>query len=81
MQPSKIHRYLSSFVRTGFVQQTESGEYELGPALRRLGFLAIRQCALSSRLLCHRDCGVTLCTLDRSAVAQTIDEKRNHPAC
>ena len=43
MQPSKIHRYLSSFVRTGFAQQTESGEYELGPALRRLGFLAIRQ--------------------------------------
>lgn len=42
MPPSKIHRYLSSFIRAGFVRQNEAtGQYDLGPASLRLGLSAL----------------------------------------
>ena len=42
MPPSKTHRYLSSFVRTGLVRQDEiSGHYDLGPAALELGMAAL----------------------------------------
>ena len=44
MQASKVHRYLVSLVRSGFVVQSEqTGLYDLGPAARRLGTEAIRR--------------------------------------
>ena len=42
MPPSKTHRYLSSFIRTGLVRQdTVSGYYDLGPAALELGLAAL----------------------------------------
>lgn len=42
MQPSKVHRYLASFVHAGLVTQRErTGRYDLGPAAAALGLAAI----------------------------------------
>jgi DNA-binding IclR family transcriptional regulator len=42
MPPSKVHRYLSSFLKAGLIQQTgRSGRYLLGPASLQLGLAAI----------------------------------------
>ena len=42
MPPSKIHRYLSSFVRTGFVSQDPgTGKYDLGKEALELGLAAL----------------------------------------
>ena len=44
MQPSKIHRYLVSLVRSGLVTQSpRSSLYDFGPALRRLGAESLRR--------------------------------------
>lgn len=44
MQPSKAHRYLVSLVRSGLVAQSpDSGLYDMGPALRRLGAESLRR--------------------------------------
>lgn len=42
MPPSKVHRYLASFIHAGFVKQaTRSGRYELGPTSASLGIAAL----------------------------------------
>lgn len=42
MAPSKVHRYLASFVRTGMLMQgATNGLYDLGPTARRLGLAAM----------------------------------------
>lgn len=42
MTPSKVHRYLSSFIRTGLARQDPvSGQYDLGPTAMRLGLAAL----------------------------------------
>jgi DNA-binding IclR family transcriptional regulator len=42
MQPSKVHRYLASFIRAGLVKQEgRSGRYDLGPEALQLGLAAI----------------------------------------
>jgi len=42
IQPSKAHRYLTTFQRAGLVSQTNrSGKYDLGPAAMKLGLAAI----------------------------------------
>lgn len=44
MQPNKAHRYLVSLGRVGLVSQSpQSGRYDLGPAMRRLGAEALRR--------------------------------------
>lgn len=44
MGASKVHRYLVSLTRSGLVAQSRSsGQYDLGPAMRRLGIEAIRR--------------------------------------
>jgi DNA-binding IclR family transcriptional regulator len=44
MQPSKVHRYLVSLVRSGLVTQSpRSSLYDFGPALRRLGAESLRR--------------------------------------
>lgn len=44
MSASKAHRYLVSLSRAGLVTQSrDSGRYDLGPALRRLGMEALRR--------------------------------------
>jgi DNA-binding IclR family transcriptional regulator len=43
LYPSKVHRYLVSLARSGFVEQEPSGRYTLGPAARRLGVEALRR--------------------------------------
>lgn len=44
MGPSKVHRYLVSLARVGFVARSpNSGLYDLGPALRRLGMESLRR--------------------------------------
>jgi DNA-binding IclR family transcriptional regulator len=44
MATSKVHRYMVSLSRAGLVAQSrESGLYDLGPALRRLGLAALRR--------------------------------------
>jgi DNA-binding IclR family transcriptional regulator len=43
-QPSKAHRYLVSLCRVGLASQaTDSGLYDLGPTMRRLGAEALRR--------------------------------------
>lgn len=42
MPPSKVHRYLASFVQAGLVKQEgRSGRYDIGPAAMQLGLAAI----------------------------------------
>ncbi|MEO1017937.1 MAG: IclR family transcriptional regulator [Pseudomonadota bacterium] len=42
MPPSKTHRYLSSFIRSGFVRQDQAtGYYDLGPTAIELGLSAL----------------------------------------
>ena len=42
MPPSKVHRYLASFVHAGLVRQEgRSGRYDLGPAALQLGLAAL----------------------------------------
>ncbi len=42
LAPSKVHRYLASFVAAGMVTQTgRSGKYDLGPAALELGLAAM----------------------------------------
>ena len=42
LPPSKVHRYLASFVAAGLVKQKErSGRYDLGPAAMQLGLSAL----------------------------------------
>jgi DNA-binding IclR family transcriptional regulator len=42
MAPSKVHRYLASFVRGGMlIQAATNGLYDLGPTARRLGLAAM----------------------------------------
>ncbi|MEM1428556.1 MAG: IclR family transcriptional regulator [Pseudomonadota bacterium] len=42
MPPSKVHRYLASFVAAGLVRQLgRSGHYDLGPAAMQLGLAAM----------------------------------------
>lgn len=43
MEPSKVHRYLVSMVRSGLVSQAPSGRYDYGPTMRRLGAEALRR--------------------------------------
>ncbi|WP_407915823.1 IclR family transcriptional regulator [Kitasatospora sp. NE20-6] len=44
MQPSKVHRYLVSLTRVGLVAQSRSsGQYDMGPAMRRLGVESLRR--------------------------------------
>src|SRR5690625_4322882 len=44
MSASRVHRYLVSFNRIGLTSQAQnSGLYDLGPALRRLGIEALRR--------------------------------------
>ena len=43
MRPSKAHKYLASFVRTGLVEQrSATGRYALGPLAVECGFAALR---------------------------------------
>jgi DNA-binding IclR family transcriptional regulator len=42
MPPSKVHRYLASFIHAGFaVQKERSGRYDLGPEAAKLGVAAL----------------------------------------
>ena len=42
MPPSKVHRYLASFIHAGLaVQRERSGRYDLGPEAAELGVAAI----------------------------------------
>lgn len=44
MSPSKLHRYLVSFVRTGMVtQHYDSGRYDFGATARRIGLAALNR--------------------------------------
>lgn len=44
MSASRVHRYLVSFSRVGLASQAQnSGLYDLGPAMRRLGIEALRR--------------------------------------
>ena len=44
MTPARLHRYLVSLIRGGFVEQKErGGRYDLGPAALELGMCAIRR--------------------------------------
>lgn len=60
MAPSKVHRYLVSFVRGGMLTQlAANGLYDLGPTARRLGMTALARldsfAAASKELLWLRD--------------------------
>ena len=60
MAPSKVHRYLVSFVRSGMLTQFgANGLYDLGPSARRLGLTAMGRldvfAAASKELLWLRD--------------------------
>lgn len=43
MPPAKVHRYLASFIETGFVEQTNSGTYRLGVEAMTIGLAALGQ--------------------------------------
>jgi DNA-binding IclR family transcriptional regulator len=67
MAPSKVHRYLASFVRSGMlIQAATNGLYDLGPNARRLGMAAMARLdafsVASNGLLKLRDLtGHTVC--------------------
>ncbi|MCJ8159020.1 IclR family transcriptional regulator [Sphingomonas sp. LaA6.9] len=67
MAPSKVHRYLVSFVRSGMlIQFGPNGLYDLGPTARRLGLVAMGRldsfAIASKHLLLLRDTtGHTVC--------------------
>ena len=67
MAPSKVHRYLASFVRSGMlIQAATNGLYDLGPTARRLGLAAMGRldafAVASNGLLKLRDLtGHTVC--------------------
>jgi DNA-binding IclR family transcriptional regulator len=67
MAPSKVHRYLASFVRSGMlIQAATNGLYDLGPTARRLGMAAMSRldafAVASNGLLKLRDLtGHTVC--------------------
>ena len=44
---SKLHRYLTSFVRTGILEKTQDTKYILGPELLRLGLIAQRKLSIT----------------------------------
>ena len=47
MSPSMAHRYLTSFIRAGFVNQVQaSGHYDLGTFALRLGMAALNRADL-----------------------------------
>lgn len=41
MHPAKVHRYLASFVRCGYVEQDAQGRYALGRASLRIGLASL----------------------------------------
>lgn len=43
MTPGKAHPYMVSFLKTGFVNQTDAGHYELGPLALQLGLTRLRR--------------------------------------
>lgn len=50
MPPSKIHRYLASFIRTGLmVQRQRSGQYDLGKRALELGLAAMARIEILNR--------------------------------
>ena len=50
MPPSKIHRYLASFMRTGLVvQRQRSGQYDLGKRVLELGLAAMSRIEILNR--------------------------------
>lgn len=47
MPPSKVHRYLASFIRTGLVRQDEAtGHYDLGPMSLNIGLAALSRLSI-----------------------------------
>jgi DNA-binding IclR family transcriptional regulator len=54
LHPAKVHRYLTSLLRTGLASQSPaSGLYDLGPASRRLGVEALRRTDAVSAVSAH----------------------------
>ncbi len=43
MTAGKAHPYMASFLKVGFVTQTEAGHYELGPLALQLGLARLRR--------------------------------------
>jgi DNA-binding IclR family transcriptional regulator len=43
MSPGKAHPYMVSFLKVGFVTQTDAGLYELGPLALHLGLMRLRR--------------------------------------
>lgn len=43
MTPGKAHPYMVSFLKVGFVRQTEAGHYELGPLALELGLARLQR--------------------------------------
>jgi DNA-binding IclR family transcriptional regulator len=43
MTPGKAHPYMVSFLKVGFVRQTDAGHYELGPLALQLGFSRLQR--------------------------------------
>ncbi|MDM0116095.1 IclR family transcriptional regulator [Variovorax sp. J22R133] len=43
LSPGKAHPYLVSFLKVGFVTQTDAGHYELGPLALQLGLTRLRR--------------------------------------
>jgi DNA-binding IclR family transcriptional regulator len=43
MTPGKAHPYMVSFLKVGFVTQTEAGQYELGPLALQLGLTRLQR--------------------------------------
>mgnify|MGYP003343120248 CR=1 FL=1 len=43
MTAGKAHPYMVSFLKVGFVTQTESGRYELGPLALQLGLASLQR--------------------------------------
>ena len=54
LHPAKVHRYLTSMVRTGLASQNPTtGLYDLGPASRHLGVEALRRTDAVSSVSAH----------------------------